>query len=68
MKLLIIESSDQDKFGIDTQLMVVEDNYDKRSLKYDAVIKTPIIVDTIPVDDITFSTLINLGSRRPFVG
>ena len=68
MKLLVIEQTDQDRFGIDTVLMTVPDEYSKAQVDEDSGLESPKIVDETELDENKFSTLYNLGFYRPFFG
>lgn len=68
MRLLIIENTDQDRFGIDTVIMAVSDDYSHAYALETSGLERPKVVDDIPLDEHTFSGLIALGSYRGFMG
>lgn len=68
MKLLIIENADQDRFGIDTVIMVVPKYFHKEGALKESSLERPKLVEIIPLDDFDHAPLINLGEYRAFIG
>lgn len=68
VRLLIIENADQDRFGIDTVLMVVDPAYDSDDALESSGLERPVIVNSIDISGHAMIPLINLGEYRAFMG
>lgn len=69
-RLIVLENTDPDRYGIDVEVMAVPDSTDDETILYHSGLEKPRMVKDLDIEDDEIEDLFAnyLGTYRPFMG